>query len=689
MRHSYRLTGLLGCVVVLWIALGCGPQGDGPLDDDDDGGLRGALEVLVVDHGDGSADTKYILRPEGDDPLELEVDEPPPFVTGDRVVVHGTRSDGRVVVRAIRLDESDDDVASSEESLVGNGVRTRARAAVLLAHWGQPDGLTPDAARSRLFRAASSTARWKEENSYGLLELTGDAFGWFRIDAPQGCDYAAIASRARTAARNAGVDVDGYDHLLYYFPRTRDCRWSGLASVGRPLRPARDSWYNGSSGCVVLAHELLHNYGARHSRSYRCSGSRPIADRSSCTFDEYGDPFDVMGDGCFHTNNYQKAAQGWFGGCNTVTVNGDGAFDLVATQAASDDIQSLRVPVRPDLCPEGMSSCFYTVEYRQPEGRIEGDNSGAWHVYRGVLIHVVPPVDFSGRSRPTHPYLLDMHPSTRTMADAALLDGETFEDPAGVRIRVASADGARARVHVERPGGSGGALCIDGRPPGDAPPTGDGSPPSVTLVAPDHGAVRAPRSQLAVAARVEDEAGLARVELLWTHGSHSWVVDCATAGGAFACTRSGDTHTWTVQLGGEGTRAWRVRATDTSGNVTTSGTRTLDVTSTPRTGEAHPVVDLRFPDNAVTLPGHATIHLRASVQSPVGVEGAELHWWDDGTTTAIDCATASGAVSCSRAGDVFTWALRVGDGPARFWRVQGTDAHGRRTTSPWRRISSR
>ena len=74
-----------------------------------------------------------------------------------------------------------------------------------------------------------------------------------------------------------------YDHYMWYFPQTGSCGWSGLANVGTPQRPSKDTWYNGSSGCVVLAQEIGHNFGEMHSSSLACSGASFSNTPTSCT----------------------------------------------------------------------------------------------------------------------------------------------------------------------------------------------------------------------------------------------------------------------------------------------------------------------------------------------------------------------------------------------------------------------
>jgi hypothetical protein len=432
--------------------------------------LVGELDVFIVHLDDGTSNTVYRLNDEDGTVWELTFARDPSLATGDRIAVVGEPTDdGKFAVTELRTD----DIAQSQEALTGNPVRTRGRLAVLLVQWTAPDSVTPEVMRDRVFSGTASTTAWFDENSYNLFELTGDVFGWYSVPAMTSCDFDTLGANARQAARDAGVDIDSYGQIAYYFPRTTQCGWSGLAYVGRPNRPAQGAWYNGASGCSVLAHELMHNYGANHSRSYEC-GTTALGAPATCSYSEYGDPFDPMGSGCTHTNGFQKGAQGWFGRCNTVTVTGESTLDIVPTELPSDAIQALRIPMDASLCPSGLTSCAYFVEYRRPIGIFGGIDSRA-QPNPGVLIHIGGPVDFTGASRPASPYLLDMTPGSRTSSDfrdAALGVGLTFTDSTGISIRVDALGESAATVTVSfADGRAGGAVCIDGTtPPGGMTP---------------------------------------------------------------------------------------------------------------------------------------------------------------------------------------------------------------------------
>lgn len=424
--------------------------------------LEGELDVFVTD----SSERIHELRDDSGRRFALEFGQQPPMLaTGDRVRVEGEVLEGdRFAVDTITVEDDgsvEDGVGVSAQSLIGNAVARKSKLAVLLVHWSQPDMLTVEQMRERVFTGERSTAAFYKENSYGLFELTGDVFGWYQLSGITGCNSNAIASAARAAATAAGVSLTGYQQVLYYFPRNTACRYSGLALLGRPNRPARDTWYNGSSGCVVLAQELLHNFGAVHSHSWNCTTEIG----GTCMDSEYGDPYDPMGGGCYHTNAYQKAAQGWFGRCNVITVSSSETFKIAPAEKPSNDVQAIRVPMSASLCPGELSSCHYWLEYRQPLGLFDGQNASS-PVHKGVLVHAAGAVDFAGTGRPGAPYILDMTPGSnmRDFTDGVLGLGKTYQEPSmGVSITVDALETDGATVTIKFPnGGSGAPTCIDG-----------------------------------------------------------------------------------------------------------------------------------------------------------------------------------------------------------------------------------
>ena len=86
------------------------------------------------------------------------------------------------------------------------------------------------------------------------VEPQGDVFGPYELPY-SGCNADWIAQQARDVFIAEGNDPSQYEQFLYYFP-SASCGWGGLAMLGTPQQPERDSWYNGSFGCVVRNQEV-------------------------------------------------------------------------------------------------------------------------------------------------------------------------------------------------------------------------------------------------------------------------------------------------------------------------------------------------------------------------------------------------------------------------------------------------
>jgi hypothetical protein len=427
-------------------------------------GIEGEVSVHVATYEDGTTETLYMLETADGQSVELVFSEDPALEPGDVLRAAGTMDDTddrpRMLVSSFERIVPEGDIGERQDALIQATPRPDYTVAMLMVRWGSPDSQTVSGMRQKVFTGTTSTNEYFRETSYGISGLSGNVFGWFTIPNPGGCNYTTIASSARSAATAAGVNLSNYRQIMYYFPRTSQCGWSGLGSVGSPTSPARDSWYNGSSGCVVLAQELAHNYGLMHSRS--CS-SLPAGALCS-SFSEYGDPFCPMGSGCWQMNAVQKGEMGWFGGCNIVTANATGEFVVAPLELPSNNIQALRVP-------RG-NGRYYYIENRMELGKFDTRRTSSTlnTVFDGVLIHEGPEVQpFPSRNN-RYPYLLDMNTNTSTFQDAALPVGRTYTSPEGIRITLLSKSSTGATVRVERPGGSGAATCMDGSTYGAAPP---------------------------------------------------------------------------------------------------------------------------------------------------------------------------------------------------------------------------
>lgn len=342
------------------------------------------------------------------------------------------------------------------------------RAAIIMVHFGTPDGATPTDVYRAAFTNPDSMHTLYYESSFGKLNIEGDVFGWYQIAPVTGCDTGMISQEARDAATAAGVDLSQYDHLLYYFTSLGSCTFGGLGELGTPANPARQTWYNGWYGTYVLTHELGHNLGHWHSRSYSC-GELSIAPNAQCNIvDEYGDPFDPMGRSTAHFAAFHKAAQGWIEPCGMVTPHRNGVFSIKPIERSADGALSLRVPMDPSLCPSWLGSeCYYYIEYRQPIGSFDGGPDYiSSPMHQGVLIRTANGIDLTHNTTTAWPALLDMTPeaSAPNFQNSRLGFDDSFQDPTGLRIAIQSNSSAEVKVAVGMPGGSGSPRCLDSTP---------------------------------------------------------------------------------------------------------------------------------------------------------------------------------------------------------------------------------
>ncbi|HSZ81740.1 MAG TPA: MYXO-CTERM sorting domain-containing protein [Polyangia bacterium] len=451
---------------------GCGQIGDGATSTgnagaQDDGSLRGELATYVSDDFDGNSETRYALRDASGAERPLLFDEEPDFAPGTPLRVWGVElPDGLHVTRAAPITSGLESEASALR--VGPPYAPRSFAFVLVDLGGGVNTTATDV-MGRLITAPDSIRNYYVSDSYGTQDVTAQVFGPISYGLGTGCDTSQLAGDLRPMIQGT------FQHYLWYFgSRQSTCGWTGLASVGTPDKPSRDTWYNASTSCVVLVQEPGHNFGMQHSSSLACTGASFVDDPNTCVSSEYGDPFDPMGSGCRHMNAWQKDYEGWFGGCNGVTVQSSGTFTVLPLEQACDGVQFLQIvspKVRTFNRPAGGGGMatvetfsHYYVELRTPQD-FDGMLGNRSTLAPEVLVHVGG--DLRARSqRGLHTFLLDMTPTTTGragFADAALGLGKTFSDPAGgLDVTVVAVSATQATIAVNMPGGAAGPTCLDG-----------------------------------------------------------------------------------------------------------------------------------------------------------------------------------------------------------------------------------
>lgn len=393
----------------------------------------GTLEAVVADNfHTGESTTTYRLESGGGEipvvPTALEAE------SGDPVVVTGEMRDGRLVGEV-------EATADGETSALA---APRKVAVLLVTFPGDPsEPWSPEETRSKVFTGASSANAFYKEESYGEISLAGkldeedgDVFGWIDIDSSTAtCAYNTWRNEANTVAASEGIDLSGYDHVIYVFPERDSCSWLGIAVVSGGW-----SMINGNLGVHPLSHELGHNLGLLHAGSWRCySDGSPVPISETCATIEYGDPFDTMGNiAARHNSGWNLDKLGILDPENIETIDESGTYSMESALDPTSEPTVLRIPRSGAINPGGNTQWYY-LEVRETGGIFE---NVADATTTGVSIRATR----QGLSPET--VLLDAHPATATFTDAPLSAGETF-DGGPVVIEAVSAGGGSATVSVE------------------------------------------------------------------------------------------------------------------------------------------------------------------------------------------------------------------------------------------------
>lgn len=404
--------------------------------------VEGRLEVFHADlFEQGRATHEYFLRT-ADERLALRFpDEGPHHLAAFRVRVTGNREGNVITVpssRSPHVERAGADSSGADTGAVAAATSGPRDVLVILIDFldTSPTPVDPAVMGDEVFTAPTSVAPYYNEISFGQTTLQGAVTDWLPInDSSSPCDYDGWGQAARTAASSAGWILGDYEHIVHYFPKTSACGWSGLGQLGGPY-----TWINGTWQVsdpewneLVIAHEIGHNLTLHHSGSLTCqaNGVR-VALSTNCTHQEYGDLFDVMGDGYDHFNSFHKGHLGWIPAANVATVT-SGQHTLAAMETACTGcLQVIRVP---------RGSEYLYIEYRQPVG-FDGYASTD-PVVNGASLRLAPGFSPNQRTR-----LIDAQPTTATVLDAALPLGNGFADGTGIHVETTAVSPGSLTVSV-------------------------------------------------------------------------------------------------------------------------------------------------------------------------------------------------------------------------------------------------
>lgn len=212
--------------------------------------------------------------------------------------------------------------------------------------------------------------------------------------------YYQIRSDALALAADAGFVASNYTNDIVGFASVYS-GWAGRGYVG-----SRGTWLNGNFSLRVTAHELGHNYGSQHANAWQTSALNPL--EPTGTSIEYGNPFDVMGQGggvANHINAWNKSRFNWLVPMAAPTVTTSGTYRIQALEpVVGSGLQAVRVARN--------TSRAYWLEYRP--------SLNTAHTRDGLSLNWDGPASKS--------QLLDMTPGDGNRNNSTLIIGRTLSD---------------------------------------------------------------------------------------------------------------------------------------------------------------------------------------------------------------------------------------------------------------------
>ncbi len=108
-----------------------------------------------------------------------------------------------------------------------------------------------------------------------------------------------FASQGQSKAAHVGYTAGSNHHVIIVFPQGFSCGGvAGQATVGYSLNSGGTGWVTGTTATFskfVWNHEVGHNLSFGHANKLVCTTGIPSVESSTCSNNEYGDKYDVMG----------------------------------------------------------------------------------------------------------------------------------------------------------------------------------------------------------------------------------------------------------------------------------------------------------------------------------------------------------------------------------------------------------
>ena len=313
------------------------------------------------------------------------------------------------------------------------------------------------------------------EASYGRMQIVPSFFGAYTIPKTTSveCTSSSLSSDVMNAA-NADVDFTQYRRLILVVncpnAKSTGSTEAPMSTPDGTVTAAKISLDPVSAKRLdTTVHEISHTLGSynKHAGFYVClpdAFDPPTRFDPSCTSAEYGDEFDVMGNGpaatlAAHLSPFHKANAGWFAAGEFPSVTSSASFVLAPYERTPSSGQPLALNI-----PRGTSGTSFTVEYRQPIGFDAWMGSSTscprCTATQGASIRLANFLA-TGTGGGSDTQLIDTTPGSIPSDgfypvddghDGALLPGKTFTDPEyGISISVGTPTASGLPVQVTVP----------------------------------------------------------------------------------------------------------------------------------------------------------------------------------------------------------------------------------------------
>lgn len=311
-------------------------------------------------------------------------------------------------------------------------------------------GPSPDESLTTAYithRLGTEASDFFEQCSYGkssigtvtvtnVLRLSGTLAGYATAGNANGLKNAALA-----AATTAGFTTNNYDRVAVVFADTSGIGGNQFGFAGLADIAGSFSWFNGYFTLAIVTHELGHNYGLRHANLWQIPGASVNPVDPAGSSDEYGDVFDVMGEGPgnattqpSHFNPWFLNRIDWLPNTAVQNISSGGSYRLYRFDHAGADLATTRaLKVRRDA-----STTYWLGLRRKYLG-----NASLGDVANGAYITW-------GYDSNVQSNLIDIDTPGTDARDASLNVGSTFTDSAaGISFNVTASGGSGADEYID------------------------------------------------------------------------------------------------------------------------------------------------------------------------------------------------------------------------------------------------